>query len=381
MLDLNDETDDLVLIENAIVVPPGPQGQGKWQPSGVLDSQGNFIENSISWSHAAHPVNTRPEIPQLDNVADVAGTHMFAGISYGHFGHFITESMTRVWALDELRGQIDGLIFTPKMQMSDNLRPFAIYADLIAAMGIDLPIISAANPVRVERLYVPKQGFGLGDLIGGSRKFREYIRKHAGVTVTPKGAEKVYISRSKLGKDRGGLLGEWKLENYLAQEGYHIYHPQVETKQNQLAQYRAARKIIAVDCSPLHLVGYVGDSGQTVGILARRSLQFGAIFERQLREFCGITVHQIDTLINDWLQGNTKTLRPNRGSFGEVSLRQMYHQLKAAGLIEGETEWEDLTLEERNADLRRIEELYDMPFRPLKPDENYASNYSSSAAE
>jgi hypothetical protein len=192
--------------------------------------------------------------------------------------------------------------------------------------------------------------------------------------VTPEGAEKIYISRSKLGKDRGGLLGEWKLESYLAQEGHHIYHPQVEKKQNQLAQYRAARKIIAVDCSPLHLVGYVGDSGQSVGILIRRSLQYGALFERQLRDFRGISVHQIDALVNDWLQGDTR--RPNRGSYGEVSLKQMYRKLKAAGLIESESEWEDLTVDERNEDLKRVEKLYGMPFRPLKPDDTYKSTFS-----
>lgn len=374
MLDLDDENDDLVLVENAIVVPPGPKGQGKWQPSGVLDGEGNFIQNSVSWSHAKHPVNTKPDLPKADDIVDLPGTHMFAGISYGHFGHFITESMTRIWALDELREKIDGLVFTPKMQMPDNLRPFAIYADLVAAMGIDLPVVSAKTPLRVEKLYVPKQGFGLGDLMGGSRKFRDYIRKHAGTNVTPKGAEKIYISRSKLGKDRGGLLGEWKLERYLAQEGYHIYHPQIEKKQDQLAQYRAARKIIAVDCSPLHLVGYVGDSGQSVGILTRRSLQYGALFERQLKDFRGISVHQIDALVNDWLQGDTR--RPNRGSYGEVSLKQMYRKLKACGLIESESEWEDLTVDERNEDLKRVETLYGMSFRPLKPDDTYESSFS-----
>lgn len=377
MLNLDDESDDLVMVENAIVVPPGPQGKGKWQPSGVLSADGSLIQNSISWSSMKEPVNSAPKMPAPDEITELAGTHMFAGISYGHFGHFITESMTRIWALDELREKIDGLVFTPKNQMKDNLRPFDVYADLVQHLGLGgIPISCPTGPIRVENLYLPKQGFGLGDLTEGSRKFREYIRRNAGVNVTPNGADKVYISRSRLGKDRGGLLGEWKLERHLEAEGYRIFHPQIESKYDQLAQYRAAKKVIAVDCSPLHLIGYVGNSEQSVGIVTRRSLQYGDLFARQLREFHGIEVHIIDALLNDWLQGDTK--RPNRGSYGEVSLNQMYHQLKAAGMINGKEEWEDLTVDERNEDLLRVEKLYEMPFRPLVQDNSFSSSMIAS---
>lgn len=376
-LDLNDETDDLVLIEGGIVVPPGPGGRSKWQPSGVLTPDGTFVENSISWSSTTSPVNSAPAIPADDAIVDLPGTHMFGGISYGHFGHFITESMTRIWALDPLRGKLDGLVFTPKAQMADNNRPFHVYADLVAGMGIDLPLLSVAAPTRVERLYVPRQGFGLGDLMGGSTKFRDYIRANAGRDIAPEGAEKVYISRSRLPRERGGLLGEAKLEAYLAAEGYRIFHPQLESKRDQLAQYKAARQIIAVDCSPLHLVGYVGDSGQTVGILTRRSMAFGEQFVRQLSEFRGITCHVVDALVNDWLPANTN--RPSRSSFGEVRLSEMYRQLRAAGLIRGDTPWTDLTQDERNADLHRIEAMHDLAFKPLKPDDSFQTSIVAAA--
>lgn len=377
MLDLNDESDDLVLLENALVIPPRPGGKGKWQPSGVLDSDGNFITNSISWSSTTEPVNSAPAMPPAADITEMAGTHMFAGISYGHFGHFITESMSRVWALDELRDKIDGIIFTPKAQMANNLRPFEVYDDLVKTFGIDMAIACPPGPVRVKKLYVPKQGFGLGDLTGGSRKFRDYINKHAGKNVTAEGAEKVYISRSQLPAERGGVLGESKLEAYLEAEGYRIFHPQRETKQAQLAQYRAAKQLIAVDCSPLHLVGYVGNSDQSVGILRRRSMAFGDFFVRQLTEFKGISCHIIDTLVNDWLPENTN--RPSRSSFGEVRLAEMYKQLKAAGMIKGETPWTELSVEERNADIHRLEQMHKMSFKPFQPDDSFTTAYVKEA--
>lgn len=380
MLDLQNESDDLVLIENALVIPPLPKGLSKWQPSGVLDSDGRFVQNSVSWSSSTLVVNSEPEIPDANAIQDLPGTHMFAGISYGHFGHFITESMTRIWALDELRDKIDGLVFTPKIQMKDNLRPFEVYQDLTRHLGLDgIKITCPATPLRVERLYVPKQGFGLGDLTGGSRKFRNYINAHAGKNVAPKGPKKVYISRSLLPPGRGGLLGEAKLEAYLAAEGYHIFHPQREPKLDQLAQYKAAEHVISVDCSPLHLIGYVGHESQKVAILRRRSMEFGELFERQLGGFKGIRCYQIDALQNDWLPVNTG--RPSRSSFGEVKLSEIYRMLREAGMIQGDVPWEDLTLEERNADLHRIEKHHELGFKPFKADESFQTSIEAKEPE
>lgn len=373
MLNLDDVSDDLVLLNDALVVPPGPKTKSKWQPSGVLDSDGNFVENSISWSSSDDPINAAPEQPDPAQITDLPGSFMFAGISYGHFGHFITESLSRIWALDELRDKIDGVIFTPKFQMANNLRPFDVYADLVRGLGLDLPIRCPEGPLRVERLYVPKQGFGLGDLTAGSQKFRDYINRHAGSNVAAAGARKIYISRSELPPDRGGILGETKLEAYLQAEGYSIFHPQQEKKADQLAQYKAADNIIAVDCSPLHLVGYVGRSDQKVGILTRRSMAFGDVFVRQLTAFKGMDCTIVNALVNDWLPANTN--RPSRSSFGEVRLSEMYRQLKAAGMIAGEAPWEDLTIEERNADLHRHEKRHKLAFKPFQPDESFMTSH------
>lgn len=373
MLKLDDETDDLDLISDAIVVPPRAGGKGKWQPSGVLDRQGNLIKNSISWSSSTVPINGKPDLPLSSEIEQLSGTYLFGGISYGHFGHFITESLTRIWAIDEVRDQIDGLIFTPKNQMKDNLRPFEVYQDIVDNLGMKgFKIICPAAPLQVENLYVPKQGFGLGDLTGGSRKFVEFINRHAGANVKAEGASKIYISRSKLPAERGGILGESLLERFLIDEGFEVFHPQKETKYKQLAQYKAANVIVSVDCSPLHLVGYVGHSNQTVAIIKRRDMEFGELFARQLRGFKGIDCYTIDELKNDWLPKNTS--RPSRSSFGEIDFPATYAALKEKGLIKGTVAWPPLTLEQRNADLHRIEQMHSMSFKPFKEDTTFETS-------
>lgn len=362
MLSFDDETDDLVAIRDAIIVPP--TGIGRVQASGVLASDGCTVQNSISWSSPTVPVNAAPEMPLAEAITEVLGTYMFGGIAYGHFGHFIVESLSRIWALAELRGKIDGIIFTPKQHGGSTDRVFNVYGEISRALGVDVPCVSFPGPVRVKTLYVPRQGFGIGELTGGSRKFRDYINNNAAMNIAPEGAEKIYISRSKLPPQRGGILGEAKLEHFLQEEGFSIFHPQTETKTKQLAQYKSARVILAVDCSPLHLVGYVGDSGQKVGIIQRRSMSFGKGFVRQLTGFKGIECHEINALIDDWLPGTSN--RPSRSSFGEISFASMYEQLRAHGLLSGKIPWTNLTLRERVEDLARLEASHNTYFKPYK---------------
>lgn len=363
MFDL-EAPDDLVLVQDAILVPPPVDGRGRQQASGVLRPDGRMVENSISWSNSREPVNAAPAMP--DTVETLSGCWMFGGTLYGHFGHFITESFARAWALDALRGQIDGVLFTPK-QSSANLEPMLkALRPLMDSLGLDVPVRCITTPTRVERLHVPRQGVGMGDLTVGSAKFRDFVGAHAGAGIDPAGPERIYVSRSLLPAQRGGLIAESLLEGYLAQEGYQMFHPQKHPAAVQIAHYKAARDIITVDCSPLHMMAYVGNAAQRVAILTRRSMDFAPGFVRQLQTFTGMTAFEINTLERDWVQGGA--LRPGRGSFGEMDFPRTWRMLRDRGMISGDTPWPALTDSQRDADLQRIADLHGQAFNPL--DEN-----------
>lgn len=363
-LNISDETGDIVFLENGIVVPPDSTNKTRHQKSGVLDESGAFVENSISWDDSENFVNAAPDQPAAETLETLPGTWMFGGIVYGHFGHFIVESMARIWALAELGEKIDGIVFTPKVVGERPNRALTVYADLLKAFGVDVPTKLIVAPTQVEKLYVPRQGFGTRDLITGSRKFREWMTTRAGQNVPADGAERIYISRTKLPPMRGGLIGERVLEAYLAAEGYHMFHPQLETQNSQIAQYKAARDVISVDCSPLHLVGYVGDKGQRVAIVTRRSMSIAQNMVEQLNTFTGANAFEVNALIRDWVPGNSH--RAGRSSFGEIDFPATWAALKQHGMISAETPWPPLTEEQRAEDLARIEELHKIKFNPLE---------------
>ena len=201
----------------------------------------------------------------------------------------------------------------------------------------------------VEELVVPGQGFGLGDITEATPKYRNAIHAQFARDIKPDGPEKLYISRSKLGLGKGGLLGEEQMEAYLAAEGYEIYHPQEHSLSAQLARYKAARKVIAADGSALHLYAMVGRPDQKVamvlGVNPRRipcSRQCSPLL--QMRS------------AGDWCPSygmgakGQSALQPT--SFGELDHSVIGRALKDGGFISGGENWPVLDDDARQSVLK-----------------------------
>lgn len=356
--------DELVQLQNAFVVPPlAGSVATRTSASGVLDADKNLVEQSISWSDSSHQVNTTPEIPEGTHIEELKGRYIFGGIFYGHFGHFIAESMSRLWALDSVDEHIDGMIFTPKFA---NFPDSAVKTrtPLAEHLGLRVPIVLAHDVLRVEELYVPQQGIGMYDLAEGTPAFRKFINNYAGVNIPAKGSERLYISRSKLPPDRGSILGEERLEEYLAEEGYEIFHPQKFSAEDQIARYKAAKYIIGVDCSPFHMLAYVGNSEQVAGVITRRSMPIANYLVKQLIALKDMKAIEINCLVNDWVMG----ARPSRNSRGEADFVKMREELISAGLIEGKSEWTNPTIDERAQEIERLGQEHKNKFVPFKKD-------------
>lgn len=361
-LDLVAMSGSMVHLRDAYVVPTQPSATpSRFALSGVLDADGTMVEQSISWTSSTERVNQAPAKPE--SAKRLAGRYIFGGNLYGHFGHFIVESLARIWAIDAVDGPVDGLLFTPKAIGFPDKAVQKLQV-LAGSLGVKLPIIVAQEPLVVDELYVPAQGIGMNDLIEGSAAFRDFVNLHAGADIQPEGGEKLYISRSNLPRDRGSILGEYKLEEYLRAEGYEIFHPQKATPAQQIARYKAARLIVAEDCSPVHMLGYVGNSSQNVAIVLRRTMTVGAYLSRQLRAFKGMQATEIQCLLDDWLPQPGS--RPSRSSWGEVDFGSLHAALLASGHISGTTPWLSLTEEERSAELERVGKMHETTLASYK---------------
>ncbi len=265
------------------------------------------------------------------------GRWLWGGVLWRYFPHFVTESVTRLWALEHLdEKEFEGILFTPKNPNAEGPPP-SFQEDFLKLMGCSLPIREVREPCVPDELYVPGQGFGLGDISRGTDRFIEAMALRFGQDIAPEGPEKLYISRSQLGPNRGALLGEERLEALIEAEGYEVFHPQAHPLAVQVARYKAARKIVAAEGSALHFLAFVARPEQHVAMILRRRSGATRHISAHLESFSGRAPVWIETLRRTWMpEGEVR----KRLAIGEPDFAAVQDALIKHGFIERGAVWQ-----------------------------------------
>jgi len=362
--DLNLGTEPVIQeIDNGIIVPI-PSDVNTMQPlnSGVLTPEKELVDESITWRDG-RAFSLPPRIPADTEIEHIPGKVMFAGLLFGHFGHFLVESTARLWAYERLQDKIDAIVFVPKVQRQID-HVMNVYTPMLRLMGIECPVYNLPDPGQFDTVYVPQQGFGMFGMIQGLPEYREFMRTRMGQKIADDGAKKLYVSRSELPQERGGLIGETIIETFLEAEGYRIFHPQKHKHQEQLEAYKSADFIISPDGSPLHMAALVAKPTAKIAVMARRP-NVAEQFEIQFKAFCDIKTVTVNALKCHWIPVNHA--RPSRLSYGELDFAETYRSLKEGGLITSETPWPDMTEAQRADVMEVLEERQKIGFKLYEP--------------
>lgn len=312
-------------IENAQVYPPDEQNFV--QKAGVLRPDGSYCSAGALWRNG-RTLTTRPDAAEA-TLPKRSGTWLWGGVLWMHFGHFLVESTSRLWAFDHLREKIDGVLFIPKRPRNGS-EVAEFQHEFGRLLNLDVPIACAGSPEEVERLIVPGQGFGLGNMIVGTDEYKATIANRFATDIPAEGSDRLYISRSKLPSGRGNLIGEPELESYLANQGYRIYHPEKHDVRHQIATYKAARKVIAAEGSALHMLALVAQPDAEVAIVVRRPSGATRNLERHLTSFTGRQPTLVTQLTRSWKPlGKAKP----RLWMGELDMPALRQDLIDAGFI------------------------------------------------
>jgi capsular polysaccharide biosynthesis protein len=344
-------------VQNATVVPFGSDrisGKGISRPAGVLDADGQDVGLAKCWRDSTQRTTTTP--PMLDAAETLSGTWLYGGLLYAHFGHFLCESTSRLWALDLPDTRVEGVIFLPKQRVPRMARLLRPTKPWLAMTGCHLPVTAPMEPTRVERLIIPEQGFGTGDMVAGRPEYRAFARRNFGAQIAAEGSPRLYISRSRLFSKRGRILGEAYLERALAAEGYDIFHPQEHPIEVQVARYKAARQVISTDCSALHLAAFFAQPGDRVAIIARRPGPTIEDFRSQYSAFCGLNPVSIEHLTRLHAFGNAKLAQMSE-VYAEADLGKIQTSLTEYGFVRPQATWPQPPQDELAAELAGYESL------------------------
>lgn len=321
---------DLSVLRDVLVVPWGlNEVAGAKRAAGLFDAKGAYLPQAECLRYAGSAVSVEPEIDAAAPVETLSGRYLFGGMAYGHFGHFLCESTGRLWALAQDLG-FDGVVWLPKIQLSHAQRLVKPFAPFFSAMGLsDLRLEAPQTNTRVEEIVIPEQGFGIGTLSSGRPEYRRFMQAHLGREIAAEGPEKLYISRSALNAKRGSVLLETEIEARLAAEGYVIFHPQDHSLEVQIARYKAARQIVALDGSALHLAAMLIAPACKVAIINRGPSQNIDDYMRQFEAFAGVMPTRIDAVQSYWFPEGRRVVK--RETHALLDFKALGKALGAAG--------------------------------------------------
>lgn len=189
---------------------------------------------------------------------------LFLGEAHDHYGHFLTDTLSRMWALEDFDPDCR-LLFAPDPK--DRLEP-AYVRQVLEVLGVDASrILRPQGPVVFDKVWCPIPALQL------SRIYQMFDGPHVQATrALMAGASApdrpVYLTRTGLA---GGLRqpgAEAALEHRLEREGFLVVRPEQLDLPSQMAIFNSERPVVGAFGSAMHTVAFsMRPQGQRLAIL------------------------------------------------------------------------------------------------------------------
>ncbi|TNE62013.1 MAG: glycosyltransferase family 61 protein [Alphaproteobacteria bacterium] len=186
------------------------------------------------------------------------GTYIFAGYIFPHYGHFLLESLSRLWFYRD-KPHVPLLWMGVHNQTEFN----AVNQQLFELFGITNPMHIVTEQTEVEELLVPEAGYIINSRYTGAQA--DALRLVGARAI--KSGKKVWLSRSKLSKAK--IFNEPAFERLLRHNGWTVYHPQDHRIADQLDMLSDAELIAGVEGSAFHTLVLMPDYTGKIYIIAR----------------------------------------------------------------------------------------------------------------
>ena len=351
----------ITLVDHALILPRN--GKGGFA---VVDGQGAPVVDAVTFRKDGYEYSDFVDRDLPRKTRTLTGTYLYAGDYWDHFGHFIFESLARLWALDHVDEPLDGIIFLSPRRSATVEKTVTVnsFQDrLFRLLGIRIPLILIADPTEIDRLYVPRQGCGMGGLAAGTPAHRRFLQSRLRNMAAKPGVERLYLTRSNYGLRRGGIFGEGFLEQSLEAQGYAIYAPETATVEDQIATYLGARQIIAPDSSALHLFGFVGRADQNLAVVLRRPDGAKDLLP-QITGFTGKKPLVVNCITRILSRNNARI--SSWGHFADLDFAALGAALHQGGYIDNVSAWPVFSDWRRDRMLRTYEQRLDCTLTELR---------------
>lgn len=254
-----------VAVDDATVVPPPPtvSADGLWD-CGVTDAGGRFVVESGRTDRVA-------EIEAYAGDASgetVAETVMFCGFLNYHWGHFMVNSLARMWAAVSGKYDFDRLVFVvPKkgvLPLEGNIR------EAFRLLDLDKPIDLIDSPRRYARVIVPEEGCSSEEYVAPEilPVYDRISRASLAECSATAKSEKIYLSRGRFLKAVKSEFDVRWFDKFFAANGYRVVYPEMIPLGELIAIIHGASTVAAMAGTLPHTLLF-GPDGLDVTIIEK----------------------------------------------------------------------------------------------------------------
>ncbi len=241
----------MITIENVIAIP------GK----GLIDAENHspIVDSFLYRNVRNKPTHVRYNSKFIENVIPVRtiDNAYYGGMKINHFGHFMLESLSRLRNVKESRQK--NIIWLNLNAKKD----FSFWQkDMFKILGLDnYNHIVINEPTLIKSITIVKPGYVTSDY---------FLKEHSNflsiIESTPKIGKKIWISKANI---EGGWINESEVEQYLKNDGWEIYHPELDCIENQIRKLASAEIISGIEGSGFHTLIFVKNPKCKVKIFSK----------------------------------------------------------------------------------------------------------------
>jgi len=177
---------------------------------------------------------------------------IYMGPLFGHFGHFLTESISRLWYTVENKDDYY-LLFHGEKRLLD----LAHIKSFFGLLGVNSNrLVIHDVPTRLANVVIPYASISnRAEIFFAHKKSPELVASnHFGDRRINPSSQPLYLSRIQLNSGKSKYLGEGKLLNYLEKKNVRIVSPQTLSLSEQIELFNRHETIIGAQGSAFHNV-------------------------------------------------------------------------------------------------------------------------------
>lgn len=232
---------EVIELENGIVLPSiETERKGKYK-GGVCDSdfrfQAGFLRNGSDQTkdplyyglNMAYTVS-KEKVKYCDEVV------IFGGILVGHFGHFILESMGRLWYYIQNPDLPYKIVFTTVLEQKE------WFWDFFRLLGIDESrICFIEQPTQFKKIIIPEES-----IHSWHSYTKEYLLPYETIVKKVKSHKykKIYLTRTQFKESGAACCNEEYFEEFYKRKGFEIIAPEQYSIEEQISIVCGADEIV-----------------------------------------------------------------------------------------------------------------------------------------